>query len=146
MSLKIRKYFFIKMLSLLISSLKMGQNQNGCPHNFQARQGKSAVDNYTILWLPRSYLIWIHCYFSADAICNCPKPSNLNYNDQSGNHNDGKFEIDLAIFFGSFLPNSFVFFLNFSMLWMCISLEILWRPLEWLCKSRWRYRWKLVPN
>ena len=45
------------MLSLLISSLKMGQNQNGCPHNFQARQGLSAVDNYTILWLPRSYLI-----------------------------------------------------------------------------------------
>ena len=45
------------MLSLLISSLKMGQNQNGCPNNFQARQGKSAVDNYTILWLPRSYLL-----------------------------------------------------------------------------------------
>ena len=44
------------MLSLPISSLKLGQKQNGCPHNFQARQGKSAVDNYTILWLPRSYL------------------------------------------------------------------------------------------
>ena len=29
------------------------------PHNFQARQGKSAVDNYTILWLPRSYLLGI---------------------------------------------------------------------------------------
>ena len=35
------------------------------------------------------------CYFSADAICNCPKPSNLDYNDQSGNHYDGKFKIQI---------------------------------------------------
>ena len=36
-----------------------------------------------------------HHYFSADAICNCPKPSNLDYNDQSGNYNDGKFKIKI---------------------------------------------------
>ena len=26
-------------------------------------------------------------YVLADAICNCPKPSNLDYNDANGNHN-----------------------------------------------------------
>ena len=36
-----------------------------------------------------------HHYFSADAICNCPKPSNLDYNDQSGNNYDGKFKIQI---------------------------------------------------
>ena len=34
-------------------------------------------------------------YFLADAICNCPKPSNLDYVDQTGNHYDGKFKIQI---------------------------------------------------
>ena len=34
-------------------------------------------------------------YFLADAICNCPKPSNLDYNDDNGNHNDGNFKIQI---------------------------------------------------
>ena len=33
-------------------------------------------------------------FSSADAICNCPKPSN----DQSGNHNSGKFKIQIPTF------------------------------------------------
>ena len=45
------------------------------------------------------------CYFSADAICNCQKPSNLDYNDQSGNHdNDWKFS-DISLLH-PFIPTS----------------------------------------